>query len=149
MHCGDVIMSAMASQITSLEIVYSTFGHKFGQKSKKTSKLRDTGLCVGNSPVTGEFPAQRDSNAENVSIWWLHHDKHYKSNVFHIRTHQWGDQMWYINREYLVQMHLWYNRPASLSRPQRQLSERWTGPPKSRQSVLKNRTRFKIHEAKH
>ena len=24
-------------------------------------------------PVTGEFPAQRASNVENVSIWWLHH----------------------------------------------------------------------------
>ena len=28
-------------------------------RSKKTSKLRITGLCEGNSPVTGEFPAQR------------------------------------------------------------------------------------------
>ena len=27
--------------------------------SKKTSKLRVTGLCAGNSPLTGEFPAQR------------------------------------------------------------------------------------------
>ena len=31
----------------------------------KTSKLRVTGLCEGNSPVTSEFPAQRASNAEN------------------------------------------------------------------------------------
>ena len=38
------------------------------------SKLRVTGFCEGNSPVTGEFPAQRASNAENVSIWWRHHD---------------------------------------------------------------------------
>ena len=45
----------------------------FGQRSKKTSKLRVTGLCVGNSPGTGEFPAQKASNAENVSIWWRHH----------------------------------------------------------------------------
>ena len=44
------------------------------RKSKKTSKLRVTGLCAGNSPVTGEFPAQMASNAENVSIWWRHHD---------------------------------------------------------------------------
>ena len=29
------------------------------RKSKKTSKLRVTGLCQGNSPVTGEFPAHR------------------------------------------------------------------------------------------
>ena len=45
----------------------------FRGRSKKTSKLHVTGLCVGNSPVTGEFPAQRASNAENVSIWWRHH----------------------------------------------------------------------------
>ena len=43
------------------------------RRSKKTSKLRVTGLCVGNSPETGEFPAQRASNAENTSIWWRHH----------------------------------------------------------------------------
>ena len=45
----------------------------FGRRSKKTSKFRVTGLCVGNSPGTGEFPVQRASNAENVSIWWRHH----------------------------------------------------------------------------
>ena len=45
----------------------------FRRRSKKPSKLRVTGLCAGNSPGTGEFPAQRASNAENVSIWWRHH----------------------------------------------------------------------------
>ena len=45
----------------------------FRHRSKKTSKLRVIGLCGGNSPVTGEFPAQRASNAEKVSIWWYHH----------------------------------------------------------------------------
>ena len=57
-------MGAMASQINSLTIVYSTV------YSKKAPKLRVTGLCAGNSPITGEFPAQRARNAENVSIWW-------------------------------------------------------------------------------
>ena len=47
----------------------------FGCRSKKTSKLRVTGLCARNSPGTGEFPAQMASNAENVSIWWRHHVK--------------------------------------------------------------------------
>ena len=47
----------------------------FTHRSKKTSKLRVTGLCEGNSPVTGEFLAQRASNAENVSIWWRHHPR--------------------------------------------------------------------------
>ena len=45
----------------------------FRSRSKKTSKIRDTGLCAGNSPGTGEFPAQMASNAEHVSIWWRHH----------------------------------------------------------------------------
>ena len=71
-HYNDVTMSAMASQlITSLTIVYSTVYSR--RRSKKTTKLCITGLCAGNSPVTGEFPAQRASNAENVSIWWRHH----------------------------------------------------------------------------
>ena len=58
-------MSAMASQITSPTIVYSTI---YSGADKKTSKLRVTGLCEGNSPVTGEFHAQKASNAENASI---------------------------------------------------------------------------------
>ena len=45
----------------------------FRRRSKKTSKLRVTGLCAGNSPGTGELSAQMASNAENVSIWWRHH----------------------------------------------------------------------------
>ena len=46
----------------------------FRRRSKKISKLRVTGLCAGNSPGTGEFPAQMSSNAATVSIWWRHHD---------------------------------------------------------------------------
>ena len=64
-------MGAMASQITSLTIVYATV--QPGADKKQTSKLRVTGLCAGNSPVTGEFPAQMASDAENVSIWRRHH----------------------------------------------------------------------------
>ena len=45
----------------------------FRRRSKKTSKLCVTGLCAGNSPGTGEFPAQMASYAENVSLWWRHH----------------------------------------------------------------------------
>ena len=46
-HYSDVIMSVMASQITS-------HWHLCGE-------------------FTGDPPAQRASNAENVSIWWRHH----------------------------------------------------------------------------
>ena len=72
LHYSDVIMDATAFQITSLTIVFSTVYSR--RRSKKASKLRVTGLCAGNSPGTGEFLVQRVSNAENVSIWWRHHD---------------------------------------------------------------------------
>ena len=42
----------------------------FSRRSTIKPKLRVTGLCEGKPPVTGEFPAQRASNAENASIWW-------------------------------------------------------------------------------
>ena len=48
--------------------------HLFRRRSKKISKLRVTGLCEWNPPMTGGFPSQRASNAGNVSIWWRHHD---------------------------------------------------------------------------
>ena len=40
----------------------------FRRRSKKTSKLCVTGLCAGNSPVTGEFPAQMASDAGNFHL---------------------------------------------------------------------------------
>ena len=62
----------------------------FRHRSKKPSKLRVTGLCAGNSPGTGEFPAQMASNAENVSIWWRHNDNrklhHWSPVAHHLRT---------------------------------------------------------------
>ena len=55
----------------------------FRRRSKKISKLRVTGLCAGNSPMTDEFPAQRASNAEYIFHRWRHHakTKHYWSYV--------------------------------------------------------------------
>ena len=61
----------------------------FRRRSKKTSKLRVTGLCAGNSPGTGEFPAQMASTTENVSIWWRHHgrrNERTRHSAFHLRT---------------------------------------------------------------
>ena len=60
--------------------------HLFRRRSNKISKLRVTGLCAGNSPLTCKFPAQKASNAENVSIWWRHHvisrrNKVHNSNI--------------------------------------------------------------------
>ena len=71
LHYNYVIMSTLVSQITSPTIVCSTVYSR--RRPKKTPKHCVTGLCAGNSPVTGKLPAQRASNAENVSIWWRHH----------------------------------------------------------------------------
>ena len=43
-----------------------------GQFHYSLTKFRATGLFYGNPPVTGGFPSQRASNAENVSMWWRH-----------------------------------------------------------------------------
>ena len=59
--------------ITSVSIVYLTICSCTYQ-----AKPRVTGLCEGNSSFTGEFPTQRASNAENVSIWCLDHDLTWK-----------------------------------------------------------------------
>ena len=58
----------------------------FRCRSKKTKKFRVTGLYEGNSLVTGEFPAQRASNAESVFIWWRYHALS-KSKNLHIHIH--------------------------------------------------------------
>ena len=78
-HYNDVIICAMASQVTSLTIAYSNVYS--GAIAKKTSKLRVTSLCVGNSPTTGDFHAQKTSNVENVSIWWRHHENDSRANA--------------------------------------------------------------------
>ena len=56
-------MGAIASQITSLTIVYSAVYSGTDQSKHQSSA----------SPGAGEFPAQMASNAENISIWWRHH----------------------------------------------------------------------------
>ena len=69
-HYTDVIMTTMASQITSLTVVYSIVYSSANQKNIKAPCHWP--LC-GEFTGTGEFPAQRASNAEDVSIWWRHH----------------------------------------------------------------------------
>ena len=84
----------------------------FGRRSKKTSKLRVTGLCVGNSPGTGEFPAQMVSNAENVSIWWRHHDDKHTVCQFWIRIiYKKMAMYWY---SYWVMIYAWVFDSTSL-----------------------------------
>ena len=62
-HCSD-IMSAMASQTTSISIVCSSVCSGAHQRKHQSSALL---ACVR------EFPSQRASKDENVSIYWRHH----------------------------------------------------------------------------
>ena len=67
-------MSAMASQITGASIVCSTVGPGVDQRKHQSSASLAFVRGTVDSPLTDEFPAQKASNAENVSIWWRHRD---------------------------------------------------------------------------
>ena len=69
-HNSDVIMGMMASQITSLVIVYSTvYSGANGRKHQSSASLAFV-RGIHRWPVN--FP-QKASNVANVSIWWRHH----------------------------------------------------------------------------
>ena len=76
LHYSDVIMDAMASQITSLTIVYSTVYSR--RRSKKTSKLRVTGL------LCGEFTGDR---------WIPRTIGQLRGKCFHLMTSSWCDSV--------------------------------------------------------
>ena len=63
--------SAMAWQITYVSIVCLIVGSDTDQSKHQSSA--SLAFWEGNSSVIGEFPAQKTSNAENISIWWRHH----------------------------------------------------------------------------
>ena len=69
-------MGTVASQITSLTIVYSTIYSDADQRKHQSSASLAFVRGIHRGPVgTGEFPAQIARNAENVSIWWRHHEE--------------------------------------------------------------------------
>ena len=75
-HYSDVIMDAIASQITSFTIVYSVVCSGADQRKHQSSVSRAFVREIHRSPVTGEFPAQKASNAElGCFLWWRHHDR--------------------------------------------------------------------------
>ena len=57
-------MGTIASQITSLMVVYSTIYSDADQRKHQSS---------ASLAFVREFLVQMASNAENVSIWWRHH----------------------------------------------------------------------------
>ena len=73
-HYYDVIKGAMASQITSLAIVYSTDYSGTDQRKHQSSTSLAFVRGIHRWPVIGgEFLTKRASNTENISIWWRHH----------------------------------------------------------------------------
>ena len=74
-------MSAIASQITSLTIVYSIVYLDADQSKHQSSASLAFVWGIHRGPGTGEFLAQMASNAENVSIWWRHHE-HIPSGIY-------------------------------------------------------------------
>ena len=71
-HYYDVIMGTMASQITSLTIVYSTVYSDADQRKHQSSALLAFVWEIQRGPLNS--PQQLASSAENASIWWRHHD---------------------------------------------------------------------------
>ena len=74
-HLRGIRFKQRSDGVSNHHSHHSLHKRSFRYRSKGASKLHVTGLCAGNSPVTGKFPAQMASNAENVSIWWRHHEE--------------------------------------------------------------------------
>ena len=68
MHYNDVIMSAMRLKSPASRLFTQPFIQ--AQIKENTKAPRHWSLC---GEFTTEFPAQRTSDAENVSIWCRHH----------------------------------------------------------------------------
>ena len=64
-----ITVTSMAPQITGVSMVCTTVCSGADKKTNQSS----VSLAFVRGPVTSEFPSQRASNAENVSIWWRHH----------------------------------------------------------------------------
>ena len=98
-HCSDVLMSEMVSQIASPTIIYSTIYSRTDQRKHKSSASLAFEM--------GIHPAQRASNAENVSIWWRRHAEPQQGwcmpvrciHCFHIlpKRHMATDAAWVIS----------------------------------------------------
>ena len=69
-HNSDFIMGTMASQITSLTIVYSTVYSDADQRKHQSSASLTFVWGIHRSRW---IPGQMTSSADNVYIWWRHH----------------------------------------------------------------------------
>ena len=72
LHYNNVIMGAIACQITSLTIVYSTDYSDADKRKHQSSASLAFLRGIHRGPVNSPH-AQMAIDAENVSIWWRHH----------------------------------------------------------------------------
>ena len=77
-------MGSIAPQITSLIIVIITQPFIRTQIKENIKAMRHWPSC-GEFTGNGEFPAQIVSNAENVSIWWRHHDCYWWVTIYTLK----------------------------------------------------------------
>ena len=75
-HLGDVIKSAMASEITGVSMVCSTVCSDADQRKHQVPRPRRW-LLWGEFTGDRWIPLTKASNAENGSIWWRHHELSY------------------------------------------------------------------------
>ena len=77
-YYSDVVMGMMASQVTSLMIVYAPVYSAAGQIKHQSSASPAFVRVIHRWLVNS---SRRASNAENVSIWWCHHFNMFINNV--------------------------------------------------------------------
>ena len=85
-YYNDVIMTTIASQLTSLAVVYSTVYSDAGQRKHQSSASL---AFVWGIHRSRWIPHTKASYAENVSIWWRHHESQGST--------LWGVSNWHEN----------------------------------------------------
>ena len=126
-HYSDVRMGTIASQITSLTIVYSIVYSDADQRKHQSSASLAFVRGIHRGPVN----SQMASDAENVSIWWRHHEQDQNYNCCtakHVlcitqRTFHVNDK-----RNNAIPMWIWRNNCAIMTSERRRdvvLTSQW------------------------
>ena len=97
-HYNDVIMNVMASQFPAARLFIQAFVQAH---IKANIKAQVHWPLCGNTPVTGEYPTQRTSNAENISVWWRQHvNRIYIGSTGPRWAPCWPHHLCYLGRSY-------------------------------------------------
>ena len=117
-HYSDVIMSAMASQISGVSIVCSAVCSGADQR-----KLHSPASPAFVRESTGDrfFPSQNASSAEEVSIWWCHRDQRKYTNSDCSRGYHWRESIldkilaWSSQAIMFIQVYTYHRWPLLLT----------------------------------